>query len=259
MRCERAAVAGERASCARTFLPALMQRASDPARSQRNYECRARGRPQRCRSIVSIVAKLAHGGADDAAAAELKRHLRDTVAFERGTVWRDMVGLERGRNNAHVTRPARAPAARRSAVLVAAGVVAFIALLNIELLPHAMQQRALAMVTFLAWLWGTEAIPLYVTSMVVPLLTVILRIVPSSKGNFDDPLSAPDTAKHVFSVRVSAARLRRCLVCCCRASPLAVGRVRLQRLQRNAPAPARRSCSRPSSCCCSADSRSRAR
>lgn len=52
-------------------------------------------------------------------------------------------------------------------------------------------RRALALFLFVAVLWATEAIPIYVTSMLIPILVVVMRILVDSKGV---PLEAPDAA-----------------------------------------------------------------
>jgi phosphate transporter len=143
-----------------------------------------------------------HGGHTEAAEAALQRLLRDTVQYDRGTVWRDMVALERSRNAATIARTgvAKAPQLRRRGVILAATLVVFAVLMNTELVPHRTQKNCLAMVALLSLLWCTEAIPLYVTSMLVPALTVILGVIPS-QDNPDKSLPAPDAAKRVFSVR----------------------------------------------------------
>lgn len=50
---------------------------------------------QGVQSIVPLYADLATGGDIDLALKQLKAHLREHVVWERNTVWREMIGLER--------------------------------------------------------------------------------------------------------------------------------------------------------------------
>jgi phosphate transporter len=154
-----------------------------------------------------MQAKLAHGGDEVTAEAELKRTLRETIRYDRNTVWRDMVALERGHTAPRVARPGAAKVGgaasrRRSAVTIVVSLIVFVVLLNVDLVPGRAQQRCLAMVALLSLLWCTEAVPLYVTSMLVPALTVTLDILPSHDDP-STPMPAPDAAKRVFQVQSS--------------------------------------------------------
>ena len=55
-------------------------------------------------------------------------------------------------------------------------------------------------------LWCTEALPLYVTAMLVPLLAVVLRVMVDSSGSAPVRLSAEDAAPAVFKAMFSQAR-----------------------------------------------------
>lgn len=50
---------------------------------------------QGVQTIVPLYAELATGGDIDLALKQLKAHLREHVVWERNTVWREMIGLER--------------------------------------------------------------------------------------------------------------------------------------------------------------------
>ncbi len=66
------------------------------------------------------------------------------------------------------------------------------------------KQNCLALLAFVSILWCTEAIPLFVTSMLVPFLVVVLRVLKDDKGRL-----APDVAaKHVFNTMFSQVRAR---------------------------------------------------
>ncbi|KAF8547638.1 hypothetical protein OG21DRAFT_1501470 [Imleria badia] len=48
-------------------------------------------------------------------------------------------------------------------------------------------------------MWASEAIPLFVTSTLVPFLLVVFRVI-RSDGEDPVPLSTPDATKHIFSI-----------------------------------------------------------
>jgi phosphate transporter len=82
--------------------------------------------------------------------------------------------------------------------LVALGV--FAVLLRVDVFSgERSKNMCLAMLALLSILWSTEAIPLYVTSMLVPALTVVLQILPAKDGS---PMKAPDAAKRVFEASI---------------------------------------------------------
>mmetsp|Transcript_56532 Transcript_56532/g.157556 ORF Transcript_56532/g.157556 Transcript_56532/m.157556 type:complete len:532 (-) Transcript_56532:140-1735(-) len=79
-------------------------------------------------------------------------------------------------------------------VKVAFCVVALVAFLTIYWVPVALddaEQKCLAVLAFVCILWASEAIPLWVTSLCIPMLIVTCNIILTPKG---DKLSAPDSA-----------------------------------------------------------------
>jgi hypothetical protein len=68
------------------------------------------------------------------------------------------------------------------------------------------KQNCLALLGFASLLWCTEALPLYVTSMLVPLLAVVLRVMVDK--TVDPPVrkSAPDAADAIFKAMFSQVR-----------------------------------------------------
>ena len=71
-------------------------------------------------------------------------------------------------------------------------------LLSVDIMKKPEQQNCLAMLVFVSLLWATEVIPLFVTSLLVPFLVVVLRIMRSE----DEPhhrLDARDATKMVFA------------------------------------------------------------
>jgi di/tricarboxylate transporter len=60
------------------------------------------------------------------------------------------------------------------------------------------KQNCLALLGFASLLWCTEALPLYVTSMLVPLLAVVLRVMVDQTADPPARKSAPDAADAIF-------------------------------------------------------------
>lgn len=146
---------------------------------------------------------------------ELRLHLREHVVWERNTVWREMIGIERKAQAANMglrrtllgtdNDPAKArlqgdddnildmkelhtPVGRfrcptwlfSSTMYTLIIIVAiFFILLFVPIMEMPEQQNCLAMVAFVSLLWATEVIPLFVTSLLIPFLCVVLRVVRS--------------------------------------------------------------------------------
>ena len=68
------------------------------------------------------------------------------------------------------------------------------------------KRNCAALLVFVSLLWCTEALPLYVTAMLVPLLAVVLRVMVDSSGSAPVRLSAEDAAPAVFKAMFSQAR-----------------------------------------------------
>lgn len=67
------------------------------------------------------------------------------------------------------------------------------------------RQNCLALLAFVSILWCTEALPLFVTSMLVPFLAVVLRVMVDSSGKHPQRLSAPDAADAILKAMFSQA------------------------------------------------------
>ena len=68
------------------------------------------------------------------------------------------------------------------------------------------KRNCAALLAFVSLLWCTEALPLYVTAMAVPLLAVVLRVMVDRSGGGAVRLSAKDAAPAVFKAMFSQAR-----------------------------------------------------
>ncbi|KAL5359656.1 SPX domain-containing protein [Aspergillus floccosus] len=164
--------------------------------------------------IEEVYANVVTGGNLQLARRELRLHLREHVVWERNTVWREMIGIERKAQAANVgirrtllggdEDPA---AARRQGDELAKeakefrtplGVfhppewlcslsfgtlifilAVFVTMLTVPVMDKPEQQNCLAMLVFVSLLWATEVIPLFVTSLLIPFLVVLLRIMKS--------------------------------------------------------------------------------
>lgn len=143
-------------------------------------------------SIENMYANIITKGDLETAKRELRLHLREHVVWERNTVWREMIGIERKAQAANmgVRRtllggdhdPSKArlqgdepgememkelvtPVGRfkcpgwlfSSAFFLLIGIVAvFIVLLMVPIMKHPEQQNCLAMLAFVSLLWATE-------------------------------------------------------------------------------------------------------
>lgn len=183
--------------------------------------------------IESAYADIVTKGDVDLARRELRLHLREHVVWERNTVWREMIGIERKAQAANlglgqtmlggiddrgkarlqgdeeqgatkeVVTPIgkyRCPRFLLSATFYTLVVVVaiFFVLLFAPIMESPVEQNCLALVVLVSLLWATEAIPLFVTSLLVPFLVVVLRVV-RSDAEPHRRLESKAAASYVFS------------------------------------------------------------
>ncbi|KAH8152861.1 uncharacterized protein LAJ45_03087 [Morchella importuna] len=184
--------------------------------------------------IEEIYANLITKGDVEAAKKELRLHLREHVVWERNTVWREMIGIERKAQAANMglrrtllgdnTDPTNArltgdepevSATKELATPVGRiryptwlftpgfftlfGIISiFVILLIVPISESPEQHNCFAMLVFVSLLWATEVIPLFVTSLLVPFLVVMLRVVrEDAKGH--RRLECNEATKYIFS------------------------------------------------------------
>lgn len=164
-------------------------------------------------NIERVYAGVITKGDIGSARRELRLHLREHVVWERNTVWREMIGIERKAQAANMglgrtllggdndpskhrlqgdepddvgTKELDTPIGRyrcprwlfSSTFFVLIGIlVIFTILLVVPIMKKPEQQNCLAMLVFVSLLWATEVIPLFVTALLVPFLTVVLQVV----------------------------------------------------------------------------------
>ncbi|KAK2612821.1 low-affinity phosphate transporter [Conoideocrella luteorostrata] len=192
------------------------------------------------------------GGDRELAKKDLRSHLREHVVWERNTVWRDLIGIERraeaarfgqsflGQDQTAVpkrlqgdddeaiaTKGFKTPLGRLSLPSWLAGtsmltllgsIAAFCVLLAIPILDKPEEQNCLAMLVFVSLLWATEVptitdelhpsqpltvslqtIPLFVTSLLIPFLSVVLRVVCDENSLKRKRLGAKEATNAIFA------------------------------------------------------------
>ncbi|RKP27366.1 SPX domain-containing protein, partial [Syncephalis pseudoplumigaleata] len=150
----------------------------------------------------------------------LNKHLRERVVFERNTIWRDMIGMERkvAAIGVEQARPDHAPdvvAVRgvriprwllsRKAIIGVMSIIVFIALLRVKRIGEETDGKCFALLLLVCSFWIFEAsaiIPLFVTALLVPLLAVILGTMKDDGGVLLPP---PKAAKMLFESMFSPA------------------------------------------------------
>ncbi|QHS75913.1 Pho91p [Saccharomyces paradoxus] len=186
---------------------------------------------------------------------ELSSHLRDHVVWERNTVWKDMMNLERKYQSAKTDnkkfsklsssqlRPSANITESMAMSSGGAGIIApstdsitfhelmhlppkqwlkfiisqtsflkfvlitscFIALLTFNLTPFtkdSLQKNCFAILIYASLLWATETIPLFVTSLMIPLLIVVFPVIKDPATS--QPMSPRDSSQFILSTMWSS-------------------------------------------------------
>ncbi|ODA83908.1 hypothetical protein RJ55_02425 [Drechmeria coniospora] len=184
--------------------------------------------------MEAAYAAVVTAGDADLAKRDLRSHLREHVVWERNTVWRDLIGIERRGEAARLGQSLlgqdpnaapkrlqgdddkavaasqiRTPLGRLSLpawlmngsmLTLLASIAVFLTLLALPIMKKAEQQNCLAMLVFVSLLWATETIPLFVTSLLIPFLSVILRVVcDEAEGKHHKRLSAKRATEAIFA------------------------------------------------------------
>lgn len=170
--------------------------------------------------LIQLYARCVTRGDIQAAQRQLKLHQREHIAWERDTVWRQMIGdARRGQANGGApgtlvaeeekglvsvrTRVGHLRVTTKQLYLLIA-VLVFVVLLNVHTVEGVEANRCLAVLVFATIMWATEAIPLFVTAILVPLLLVCLRVIRQQDDSGEKVrLSTPDATKYIFSVMFS--------------------------------------------------------
>lgn len=94
----------------------------------------------------------------------------------------------------------------KQALLVCFSLVVFGFLLLFPIFKEPEKQNCLALLVFASLLWCTEAIPLFVTSMLVPFLIVVLRVLDDVEQEPPARLTPKQAAPAVFHTMFSQVR-----------------------------------------------------
>ena len=177
---------------------------------------------EKVNEAIELYSKIATDGDINLAKTALRLHLREHVVWERNTVWRDMIGIERkahaaaigannrglklqGEDSAMATQSEKIylfgysiPSYLLSSTVILPAVICaiFFLLLALPILESPEQNRCLAVVVTASLLWATEAMPLFTTALLVPFLVISLRIPCNADG---EPMTAPEASKFIFS------------------------------------------------------------
>ncbi|KAJ5170265.1 Sodium/sulfate symporter [Penicillium coprophilum] len=165
-------------------------------------------------NVEGVYAAIVTKNNKQFARRELRLHLREHVVWERNTVWREMIEIERRAQAANVgirrtllggdedpatarrqgdkneirTQEVSTPLGRfqfpswlcsLSFGTLIFSIAIFGALLSVKIMDTPEEQNCLAMLVLVSILWATEAIPLFVTSLLIPFLVVTLGIMRS--------------------------------------------------------------------------------
>lgn len=155
-------------------------------------------------SLLDTHSILVFSGNLERSQADLKRLLKDQVVYERSTVWKDMLALERRRTNAQVVSalplPSRTVWLKRysQTLSLLLALLAFCLLLSVKMFKEREKQNCLALLALVSILWCTEALPLFVTSMIVPLGVVTLRLLVDDSVDPPVRMTAQQAAGAVF-------------------------------------------------------------
>ncbi|KAK4204818.1 putative transporter [Triangularia verruculosa] len=182
--------------------------------------------------VVQAYAEIVTDGDEATATRDLRSHLREHVVWERNTVWRELIGLERRAEAASLghtllgreadpqatrlqgdddlvlpTKAISTPLGRfnlptwlvSSTMFTLVVIFAiFVAMLLVPIMDKPEQQNCLAILVLASLLWATEAIPLFVTSLMIPFLCVVLKVF-LDKDEPHKRLGAKDATAAVFA------------------------------------------------------------
>ncbi|RDB25702.1 putative transporter C3B8.04c [Hypsizygus marmoreus] len=168
--------------------------------------------------LIDLYTKCVTRGDRQLALQQLKLHQRENIAWERDTVWRQMIAQQRrgevegepmtmgalmkkpGPGLFYIPTPLGTIRVTKKMIYKIIAGLLFSSLLSIDVVDGLEANRCFAILMFCTFLWATEAIPLFVTSMFVPLLLVGLQVIRSEEG---ETLPRPAATKWVFSIMFS--------------------------------------------------------
>eukprot|EP00878_Enallax_costatus_P012608 GHUV01013167.1.p1 GENE.GHUV01013167.1~~GHUV01013167.1.p1 ORF type:complete len:652 (+),score=137.56 GHUV01013167.1:111-2066(+) len=159
-------------------------------------------------AITALYAVVCCNGNLEHANSILRKQQQEQVSFQRNSIWKDMVGQERRAATVRVqdgkeVEPESWFTAHRQAVILAIALAVFVVLLTVPIFKQPEKQNCLALLAFASMLWCTEAIPLFVTSMLVPFLVVVLQVLDDVTQEPPERLTPKQAAPRVFHTMFS--------------------------------------------------------
>ena len=164
---------------------------------------------------------------------DLRSHLRDHIVWERNTVWKDLLSLEKKSYNldlnvdsnqakmgdeglqnsllnmklttinlpfslfgySHVKVPSFFFTTQMIKLLII--IIVFIVLLTVKTFNDPVQARCLALLVAAAMLWASEALPLFTTALLIPLLVVTMKV--CKVDGSDEPMDGVTASQYILS------------------------------------------------------------
>lgn len=146
----------------------------------------------------------------ESAKNDLRSHLREHIVWERNTVWRDMLGIERksqllnleSKTTEILTTDQSTEEVVKNYILTKKFAqfiiitLVFLLLLVVSPFDDLQQKNCFAILAFASLLWATETVPLFITSLIIPFLIVLLNVIKDDNGNVLDTV---ETSKYILS------------------------------------------------------------
>ncbi|KAL1850681.1 low-affinity phosphate transporter [Diaporthe australafricana] len=214
----------------RNYRPLYMDKYVEPAYPFQYATLR--GLEETISKMEKAYTDIVSNGDYEAAKKDLRSHLREHVVWERNTVWRDLIGIERRAEAASLgqtllgtggkplktrlqgddeqfpdTKEISTPIGRFTCPVwlfssgmffLLSALAVFFVLLFLPIMTRPEQQNCLAMLVFVSLLWATEAIPLFVTSLMIPFLCVVLNVV-VTEGKPKERLNSKEATAYIFA------------------------------------------------------------
>lgn len=163
----------------------------------------------RIETVIKIFALICGHSDVETARNDLSVHLRDHVVWERNTVWRDLIGMERrvqAANSKVESKTNRSKDTKVSSLNVSIKNPTIIRIVSIFVVTMTLlivspfedvpQKNCFALLVCASLLWATETIPLFVTSLLIPLMIVNLGVLKYPDGS---QMSSSDSLKFILS------------------------------------------------------------
>ncbi|KAJ3366326.1 low-affinity phosphate transporter, partial [Kappamyces sp. JEL0680] len=176
------------------------------AKVDRNYPFLATTKEKLDEAIERLTlwyARIATDGKTQMAATDLNSHLREHIEHERRTETIGFVPTDSGVRDKMVEiqvcgctvyLPRVIPT---NVLVIFFAILALVMLSRAQLFPYQEQNNCFGILIFASILWAFEAMPLFVTSICVPVLVVSLRVMTDKETGLR--LDAKATAKLIFS------------------------------------------------------------